>query len=355
MSDNQLALRDVGSNGLQAIRGAFELSASLIRCGDYHSMTNTLLGLVGSMPGVIEASAYEVFISNPCNTNPCNTNAGNTNEDGGGGDVFFRRFPLSLEKVVNDENLDVLHRLIHTDETVLFDCLVHGSNYILLNVIDGASPRRAVLIKGQLSEDYKSILYGLYSVYASQIALLDRKERDSLTQLLNRHSLDHIVDQIVTYYRGSPLAYDSRKASWLVIFDIDHFKHVNDTHGHLYGDEVLIHFSNLMKETFNYSDFIFRYGGEEFLVILNGVSNDAVEKVLERFRCAVESYPFPFEHVTVSVGYTRFDANRTLHSLLEEADKAVYEAKSAGRNCVQNFSTIADKFTIRRDDDIELF
>ncbi|WP_460236664.1 GGDEF domain-containing protein [Aurantivibrio plasticivorans] len=345
MLDNQLALRDVGSNGLQAIRGAFELSASLIRCGDYHSMTNTLLGLVGSMPGVVEASAYEVFFSNKSDADIVE----------GGADVFFRRFPLSLEKVVNDENLDILHRLIHMEEAVLFDCVVGGSHYILLNVIDGASPRRAVLIKGKLNEDYKNILYGLYSVYASQIALLDRKERDSLTQLLNRHSLDHIVDQIVTYYRESPLAYDSCKASWLVIFDIDHFKHVNDTHGHFYGDEVLIHFSNLMKETFNYSDFIFRYGGEEFLVILNGVSNDAVEKVLERFRCAVESYPFPFEHVTVSAGYTRFDANRTLHSLLEEADKAVYEAKSAGRNCVQNFSTIADQFTIRRDDDIELF
>lgn len=137
-------------------------------------------------------------------------------------------------------------------------------------------------------------------MFSHQINLINEMERDQLTSLLNRKSFN-------SYYESSLTKASSNASSnfRLAMLDIDHFKKVNDTYGHLFGDEVLLHFSQLIKRNFRFKDIPFRFGGEEFIVLLEIKDGDHTITPLERFRKAVESYRFPgVGHVTVSIGHT---------------------------------------------------
>jgi len=173
-------------------------------------------------------------------------------------------------------------------------------------------------------------------------ALLDENERDSLTRLLNRKSFDE------TFVRAAlnidpvtlpPVYGEERRrlhmegSHWLGLIDIDHFKRVNDVHGHLIGDEVLLLVAQLMKSTFRASDRLYRFGGEEFVVLLRCGNARGAEVAFERFRAQVEQTAFPrVEHLTVSIGFTAIEASDTPGSAFERADQAVYHAKGNGRN-----------------------
>jgi diguanylate cyclase (GGDEF)-like protein len=181
--------------------------------------------------------------------------------------------------------------------------------------------------------DYRQ-LEGLFQIYERLVILLDSKERDNLTCLHNRQTMDLILNQVFEYYQNTGVACEDKR-SWVALLDIDYFKSVNDTFGHLYGDEVLILFAGLMEKTFRHTDFLFRFGGEEFLVIINRVSKEGVSQALERFRQEVEQCDFPFGKITVSIGYTFVNPNVDQRSLLEYADSALYSAKTKGRNCIE--------------------
>ena len=91
---------------------------------------------------------------------------------------------------------------------------------------------------------------------------------------------------------------------WLAVSDIDFFKRVNDDFGHLYGDEVLLLMANIMRETFRGTDILFRFGGEEFVIVLRSTNQQGAHQALERFRITVEEYDFPqVGNVTISIGY----------------------------------------------------
>jgi two-component system, cell cycle response regulator len=125
----------------------------------------------------------------------------------------------------------------------------------------------------------------------------------------------------------------------VAMFDIDHFKNVNDTHGHLVGDKILTAVAETAGDVLRESDVIIRYGGEEFLVVLPGADRDTVKDIGERIRSAVEACTVVIDGtplgVTVSVGLTNYDSKTQLEEdLLKEADDALYKAKEGGRNCV---------------------
>ncbi|MDT8424838.1 MAG: GGDEF domain-containing protein [Methyloprofundus sp.] len=137
---------------------------------------------------------------------------------------------------------------------------------------------------------------------------------------------------------------------------IDHFKTVNDSFGHLYGDEVLLHFSQIMEKSFRYNDFLFRFGGEEFVVILNLVDMASARDVFERFRGAIAQFKFPtIGRITVSIGVTHIDNHSLPASLLDCADKALYHAKGSGRNQVVFYEDMDIETPVDDDSDIELF
>jgi diguanylate cyclase (GGDEF)-like protein len=192
------------------------------------------------------------------------------------------------------------------------------------------------------SSDTLHIIGGIVSVYRNFQNLLDYSERDSLTGLLNRKTFD---DQLVKMLRSAsredvpmPQAQERRRhvsteKQWLAVVDVDHFKLVNDKFGHLYGDEVLILIANLLQSSFRAQDRVFRFGGEEFVVLLRWTSLDNARRIIDRFRNNVARHDFPqVGKVTVSVGFVSICASDAPVAILGHADQALYYAKSHGRN-----------------------
>ena len=165
-------------------------------------------------------------------------------------------------------------------------------------------------------------------------ALLVRATRDGLTGLWNRTSILEILD------RGIEVARQHSTTLAIAIIDIDHFKQINDTHGHLGGDEVLRTLGTTLIGKIRSTDSLGRYGGEEFLLVLPGAPPQRPFEPLERLRRSVGDIPFSFEGapipVTASFGVAWLEpASDSAHDLLARADAALYSAKYAGRNRVE--------------------
>lgn len=159
--------------------------------------------------------------------------------------------------------------------------------------------------------------------------------RDPLTRIYNRK---YLLDRL-----QSELAYAQRHASplSLLLFDVDHFKRVNDTKGHLAGDAVLAGLARHVLRIIRTEDVFARYGGEEFAILSRGIPLDGATRFGERLRSAIEGYPIAFEGarltVTVSVGVTAVPEAKAerVSDLVALADRALYDAKDSGRNCVR--------------------
>ena len=153
--------------------------------------------------------------------------------------------------------------------------------------------------------------------------------------------------------------YEDGKEQWLAVVDIDHFKRVNDQFGHLYGDEVLILVANLLQSSFRSQDRIFRFGGEEFVILLRSATQEQAHKVVERFRSNVEKHYFPqVGQITVSVGYTNIKPQQSPVVILGHADQALYYAKAHGRNQACYYDELlarGELQTIVANDNVEFF
>lgn len=185
----------------------------------------------------------------------------------------------------------------------------------------------------------------LISMYGNILEMLDYSECDALTGLWNRKSFDDLFYKAISPSDPEPdlakvPAVEQRTPStlskfWLAMVDIDHFKLVNDNFGHLIGDEVLLLVAQLLKGSFRAHDRVYRFGGEEFMVVLRCDDHDAAFAALERFRIRMASHDFPQAgHITASVGFTEIEATDSPNVACERADKAVYFAKRNGRNQV---------------------
>jgi len=182
----------------------------------------------------------------------------------------------------------------------------------------------------QQNQEMVSIFIGFYRNY---LALLNDNQRDHLSGLLNRKSFDDKMMQIIISLGENNKRNADKVQYCLALFDIDRFKSVNDNFGHLVGDEVLLHFSQCMTETFREYDQLFRVGGEEFVAVLRNVNAALAETIMERFRKVVEAHHFPqVGHVTVSIGATFINPSDLSVTIMDRADKALYYAKEHGRN-----------------------
>jgi diguanylate cyclase (GGDEF)-like protein len=189
---------------------------------------------------------------------------------------------------------------------------------------------------------------GLMRVYSNLENLLDYGEKDSLTGLLNRKTFDGaFLKAAVEMNTPNDLEPADRRSAhtqdgyWLAVMDIDHFKRVNDDFGHLIGDEVLLLMARLMRTSFRFYDQLYRFGGEEFVILMRCASPDDAARAVERFRARVQEHLFPqVGHITVSVGYAALRDNDTPGSAFDRADKAVYYAKAHGRNQVVSYQSL---------------
>jgi diguanylate cyclase (GGDEF)-like protein len=252
----------------------------------------------------------------------------------------------------------------------------------------------------------RAVILGIFEVYCNYQSLLDYSERDALTGLFNRKTfedqfprhrenaappragavpppreaasdagdgidlerelsaLDGDAFQQIQDVEGggtpspAPDPAQEAPAQWLAVVDIDHFKSVNDRFGHVYGDEVLILVSNILKSSFRGDDRIFRFGGEEFVVLLRQVPLSTAWTIFERFRRNVEQHAFPqVGRVTVSLGFARTDAGTPVE-ILGRADQALYFAKEHGRNRTCHYEALVRDGSLQpgmRHADIELF
>jgi diguanylate cyclase (GGDEF)-like protein len=200
-----------------------------------------------------------------------------------------------------------------------------------------------------LAPKHLLLMIGMRGLYANYLSLLHYSQIDTLTQLLNRKTFDDSLQRLLTEEGAKSLklhAHERRrvaaeKANWLAVMDIDHFKRVNDTYGHLFGDEVLILAANVMRKVFRSKDKLFRFGGEEFVVLLRDTSETHAVSAFERFRRAIAQHEFPqLGHVTISIGVTRVRSIDNPTNLLGRADEALYYAKNHGRNQVQLYDNL---------------
>ncbi|MFJ7405556.1 MULTISPECIES: diguanylate cyclase [unclassified Lysinibacillus] len=168
-----------------------------------------------------------------------------------------------------------------------------------------------------------------------------------LTKLYNRRYLIEQGEHVFQDCKNNAL-----HCSCIAI-DIDFFKKVNDTYGHLTGDEVLKHVAKIIKESVRRKDITTRYGGEEFVILSPATTLESAVKIAERIRKNVEEYPFTigeqFIPMTVSIGIAEFANDKdisTFYDLIDKADQALYVAKESGRNMLRVYDG-ANNFVMR--------
>jgi diguanylate cyclase (GGDEF)-like protein len=294
-------------------------------------------------------------------------------------DGFIRPTGLSLYKVshrgelrsqvvfgpnkceVLRDNFDIPAELLQTfrEHTVAdsptVQLTVQDSTLSVMTVMDMRSTTTYLVITSNaaLQNNDSRMIDGMLQIYRNFCQLLQESQTDSLTGLANRKTFDECFSRVYELQPmdddESPVAVEHRKPHaqatyWIAMIDIDHFKSVNDRFGHLYGDEVLILLAQLLKNALRNDDLVFRFGGEEFVLMIRCQSRDEAAGLLERLRKSVEAQDIPqVGQVTISLGATEMVRNTFAGTLLDYADKALYYSKQNGRNRLTFFEDMVNE------------
>lgn len=158
--------------------------------------------------------------------------------------------------------------------------------------------------------------------------------RDKLTGLYNRVKIDEVI-------AAEKNRFERYKTPFcLVLIDIDYFKKLNDSYGHLVGDKILQQFAQLLQKNTRKTDFAARWGGEEFLIVLPQTDEVAAFNLAEKLRKIIESEMFGEHTLSASFGVACYEQKQSQDQILHNADKALYEAKKRGRNQVVRFESL---------------
>lgn len=195
------------------------------------------------------------------------------------------------------------------------------------------------------------LLHSVLLHYQSLIGLLDYGEKDTLTELLNRKTFDDAFMQATAAQENAMNVKETERrvvvsqgGYWLALLDIDHFKQVNDNFGHLIGDEVLLLLARQMRANFRFHDQLYRFGGEEFVVLMRCITQEDAQSALDRLRKKVEAFDFPqVGRITISIGFTGLSHHDTPAQAFGRSDKALYYAKQHGRNQVCSYQRLVDQ------------
>jgi two-component system, cell cycle response regulator len=184
-------------------------------------------------------------------------------------------------------------------------------------------------IKDKLHTLHNTLLYPLRNAIM-YTRVLQLATKDALTGLSNRSDFN---DNLSTKLERSRRHH--RKFS-LMLLDLDNFKHVNDSHGHKSGDHVLIEFSKILKHSIRATDSVYRFGGDEFAILIDDGEICTNEVISLRIMSAVHSNSMMKQYnVTTSIGYTLAESHDSCDDIFTRADQGLYKAKGAGRNCAR--------------------
>lgn len=236
-------------------------------------------------------------------------------------DEFNNKYPFILDFLILENDID--HSSIKLtkfpkDEELKVKIIDSDGEKLIFRVKQNVIPEKEVSILN---------LTDITIFEKQKTTLEERASIDELTKVYNRAKFQQLFKQTVEENKINP------RALCLVIFDIDHFKKINDTYGHNKGDEVLVSVSQFIKAQIRMTDILCRWGGEEFTLLLVGSNIDAGVRICEKIRTLVENYPFlEKRQVTVSMGITQYLDMDTLETFIARADNALYRAKKSGRN-----------------------
>ena len=152
---------------------------------------------------------------------------------------------------------------------------------------------------------------------------------DRLTGVYNRIKIDEIIEAALKKQKRYKEIFS------VILLDIDHFKHVNDTHGHLMGDTILKDFASILKGSVRETDFVGRWGGEEFIIVCPKTDKEGAVGLAQNLRAKIENSLFATrDKQTASFGVVECKEKDDISSIIDNADKALYRAKKSGRNQV---------------------
>ena len=187
-----------------------------------------------------------------------------------------------------------------------------------------------------------NLLRQVLHIYGNFLTLLHSQEIDTLTGLHDRGAFDAFLSLTAQSLAARTRQNDPDRW-WLLMIDVDHVKSVNDRFGHLIGDEVLLLLARTMRSCFRGVDRLYRYGGEEFAVLLSPCRRASALAAAERFRSTVEQLVFPqVKHLTVSIGMAPLERYDHPSNIIGRADSALYQAKREGRNRICEASGLAE-------------
>lgn len=225
------------------------------------------------------------------------------------------------------------HAFAGSDEAPLITESFENIDTVILPMLKLAQkdPKQHQQLLRTLREQTRSIAYHLDTLF-SQVNQLE-SGRDTLTQLLNRKFLPVVLNKEISYARKH------ERHFCILIIDADHFKRINDTYGHESGDVILQQLASLLSNSCRSGDYIFRFGGEEFLMLLVDMTADKAAQLANKLRLAIENEEFRLPrgvsvNMTVSIGLAQYSGHPDPQVLLNKADAALYQAKGTGRNQV---------------------
>lgn len=266
------------------------------------------------------------------------------------------RWKQSNEMNIIKDNQN-LNKCLFNKLPLSYKTSLEGNTHLIIPLICEEKVIGAIEVEATKDlKNFKELINSITRIYENYYYILNISERDKLTGLLNRRCFETKFNRLLQLQHNekhlnslNQIENERRELSndsyaWLVMIDIDYFKKINDTFGHVCGDEVLLKFSQIMKAFFRNSDLLFRFGGEEFIIILEPIPREMAEHMLEIFRNKVANSNFPLiEKITISGGYVRiYDLDYSVN-YIDHADQALYYAKNKGRNCIYNYELLVEK------------
>ena len=243
----------------------------------------------------------------------------------------------------DDKDLNAAFNGVHITKTNQED---NKTKLLLPVVLNDKSISHIITLEHAYPEGNNAdLLFDLMQVCANIFRNLYEKGIDPLTRILNRQSFDQVTSKLS--YNAQPTRYNGTEVAFkaIAMLDIDKFKSINDNYGHAIGDETLVLFVQTIRSVLRQEDLFFRYGGEEFVILVRNSNNsEQVFRALERCRQAIQARRFPqVGEVTVSIGFAELAQNSDVTNVLSQADKALYYIKNNNRNQVKSYEWLLER------------